>query len=180
VFYPLIQTVIFPTFKWFLVSGKCRDWMPCNHRNQIKDIVQEMATQNLLDDCVLIPFAKPLFTPRIGKSKIHDLGVFSTRNYDTSLIFGFYAPDCIPRKVGKGEGFQDYGIALAGGLVNTGFQLNGKLSTHYSIRFNHSFDPNIGVNANGSLQTLRPIKCDEEVTMNYDYKYWQAKLGHNC
>ena len=47
----------------------------------------------------------------------------------------------------------------------------GMNTMDFSIYVNHSKQPNLQMNKNGSFEALRPIRIGEELTMDYDHSF---------
>ena len=134
-----------------------------------------MASVNMLIGTEL-PGVRSSLEPVIAPSPIHCSGVFASRQYETGELIGMYGPDCIATRFDPGTGFQDYAIRLKDNMVVSGFRPDGKLSQHYSVYINHSFNSNVLFGDNRMIEVLKPIEVGEEMLVNYGYAFWRAKL----
>ena len=123
-----------------------------------------------------LPGVRSSLEPVIAPSTIHCSGVFASRRYETGELIGMYAPDCVAARFDPGAGFQDYAIRLKDNMLITGFRPDGKLSKHYSVYINHSFNPNVLFGDNRTIEVLEPIEVGEEMLVNYGYAFWRSKL----
>lgn len=174
IFLPVLGVIDFPKASWISVVGNT-GWQVCDVRMQIIRICCEMASAGTLIG-IDLPVVRSLLEPIIAPSSIHCSGVFASRQYETGELIGMYAPDCIATRFDPGAGFQDYAIRLKDNMVVTGFRPDGKLSQHYSVYINHSFNPNVLFGDNRMIEILKPIEIGKEMLVDYGYAFWRAKL----
>jgi SET domain-containing protein len=115
---------------------------------------------------------------RLGVSPIHGIGVFAVRIIDKGvdplrclvshkeISFTREELKDLPKGVRKQiEMFCYYdedGVMISSMGMNT---------MDFAIYVNHSKQPNLRMNKDGSFEALRPIRIGEELTMDYDHSF---------
>jgi SET domain-containing protein len=115
---------------------------------------------------------------RLGASALHGVGVFAIRpiasginplrsrlkhreikfTYDEIKVL----PPGVRKQIKMFCYYDEEGVMISTMGMNT---------MDFSIYVNHSKQPNLRMNKNGSFEALRPIRVGEELTMDYDHSF---------
>ena len=115
---------------------------------------------------------------RLGASALHGVGVFAIRpiarginplrsrlkhreikfTYDEIKVL----PPGVRKQIKMFCYYDEEGVMISTMGMNT---------MDFSIYVNHSKQPNLRMNNNGSFEALRPIRVGEELTMDYDHSF---------
>jgi SET domain-containing protein len=112
---------------------------------------------------------------RLGASALHGVGVFAIRPIASGINplrsrlkhreikFTYDEIKVLPPGVRKQIKMFCY-YDEEGVMIST-------MAMDFSIYVNHSKQPNLRMNKNGSFEALRPIRVGEELTMDYDHSF---------